>query len=322
MEFKRLYHIVTVPATPLAEAQQAGHFFGYTMKKIPFSKPALSISEQIDFLKEKGMVLSNIAFAEHKLQTIGYFRLSGYWKPFQYFDATQNKKMFSSGTTFEKVVSRYDFDNELRILIIRVLEKIEIASRIAISNHMSLKYGPHWHTNNNNFAGSINFGNQIRHERAQFIKHYKSKYTPIMPPSWMVFEILSFGSISVVYSKLHDDDKKQIAKNFNLPKERLQSWLHSLTFLRNLCAHHNRILYMNFIKLPSVPKEIPKKDRKEINLLRRFYRHAIAIQVFEKQIPTVPDWFTQIDALLNKYPQVPQESLGFPTNWKQQKIWK
>ena len=52
------------------------------MASIPFPKNPLSINQQITFLKNKGMIISDTAFAEHILQTAGYFRLSGYWKPF------------------------------------------------------------------------------------------------------------------------------------------------------------------------------------------------------------------------------------------------
>lgn len=37
---------------------------------------------------------------------------------------------------------------------------------------MSLKFGPHWHINSNNFSTPFDIKNEIRLEKTQFIKHY------------------------------------------------------------------------------------------------------------------------------------------------------
>jgi hypothetical protein len=36
--------------------------------------------------------------------------------------------------------------------------------------------------------------------KVEFIQHYYATYSrPALPPSWMVFELLSFGTVSLVY---------------------------------------------------------------------------------------------------------------------------
>ncbi len=76
-----------------------------------------------------------------------------------------------------------------------------------------------------------------------FITSYWEKYTePELPASWMLIEIVPFGTWSRLYSSLQNREiQKGVSKYFGLPPFILQSWIHALTVFRNLCAHHARI---------------------------------------------------------------------------------
>ncbi len=72
-----------------------------------------------------------------------------------------------------------------------------------------------------------------------YIDTYKS---PSNPPSWMCFELLTIGQLSHSYRGLREkSDKKLIADEFDLHPTVFTSWLHSLTYVRNICAHHSRL---------------------------------------------------------------------------------
>jgi abortive infection bacteriophage resistance protein len=43
-----------------------------------FNKQALTVSQQLEFLANQGLLISDHEIAEHVLSTIGYYRLSGY----------------------------------------------------------------------------------------------------------------------------------------------------------------------------------------------------------------------------------------------------
>ena len=88
-----------------------------------YNKSFFSISQQISQLKSRGLVISDQASAEHYLQNISYYRLSGYWWPMQ---ADKIQHTFKPGSTFENVIAIYNFDRELRLLIFDVIERIEI----------------------------------------------------------------------------------------------------------------------------------------------------------------------------------------------------
>ncbi|MDD7911970.1 Abi family protein [Pseudovibrio exalbescens] len=87
------------------------------MSTIPYQKPALDIDAQLNLLEQRGMILEDRARAEHYLRFIGYYRLSGYWFPFQYRDDGPDHDNFRPGTEFERVLDRYVFDRRLRLLI-------------------------------------------------------------------------------------------------------------------------------------------------------------------------------------------------------------
>ena len=48
-----------------------------------FEKKPLTINEQIDQLKKRGLAIQDIDNAEHYLNQISYYRLAGYWWPMQ-----------------------------------------------------------------------------------------------------------------------------------------------------------------------------------------------------------------------------------------------
>ena len=108
-----------------------------------FNKPPLSVSDQINLLRQRGLQVSDISKATHYLSTIGYYRLKLYTYPFQ--DRIYSTFTFVSGTTFDQILDLYYFDESLRILVFQALRKIEIALRIQLVNQLALAYGSHWH---------------------------------------------------------------------------------------------------------------------------------------------------------------------------------
>lgn len=66
-----------------------------------FTKPALSVEEQVNKLIAKGMVVRDPDLAVRQLSGIGYYRFSGYTHPFR---STSNRSKFKAGTSFEQVL--------------------------------------------------------------------------------------------------------------------------------------------------------------------------------------------------------------------------
>jgi len=88
--------------------------------------------------------------------------------------------------------------------------------------------------------------------------HYFSKYaTPTLPPCWMVSEVISLGRWSYVFSCIKNrEDQKAISRVFGVHYRILDSWMQSIVYLRNLCAHHNRIWNRIFVISPKKMKSL------------------------------------------------------------------
>lgn len=73
------------------------------------------------------------------MNNVSYYRLAGYWWPFQ-----QDKinHVFKPDSFFRDVVSLYEFDRKLRLLLFKVIERIEIILRSKLIYHLSHEYDP------------------------------------------------------------------------------------------------------------------------------------------------------------------------------------
>ena len=95
------------------------------------------------------MIVPDREQAKHYLRHLNYYRLSGYWLP---FEANHNPHTFTPGTNFNQVIDLYVFDRELRLLIMDAVERVEVSVRTPWAYHLSQKYGPHAHLNSYLFS--------------------------------------------------------------------------------------------------------------------------------------------------------------------------
>lgn len=100
----------------------------------PYAKPALSYADQVLLLKRRGILIGDDAAAVSLLAGVSYYRLSAYWFPFRRRDAAgQLLSTVHPGTRIESVIELYEFDRQLRILVMDALERVEVAIRTAVT---------------------------------------------------------------------------------------------------------------------------------------------------------------------------------------------
>ena len=95
-----------------------------------------SFNQQLELLKERGLIVENEQKALGYLKTIGYYRLSGYLYSFRQFDSRNPKyklDSFIEDSQFDDVKELYMFDKKLRQMALDALERIEVALRVNIS---------------------------------------------------------------------------------------------------------------------------------------------------------------------------------------------
>jgi abortive infection bacteriophage resistance protein len=301
-----------------------------------FDKPALTLDQQLDLLVSRGLSVPDRQKALHYLRFIGYYRLSGYCLPFQHDDPTLPPHAFRDSTTFDTVLNLYIFDRELRLLVMDAIERVEVAVRVVISNTMSERHGPHWFMDRTLFQPRFNHDallktvkDQIGHQaldgstrqmkRETFIQHYYSKYrTPELPPSWMIAETTSIGTWSIMFANIRvRDDQKTISRPFNLHYTVLASWLHAISYLRNLCAHHSRLWNRQFTIKPVAAKQYERHMTPNTG----FATYAAMLHIFMNVIAPDTRWQQRLFDLLNKNPRTRVEKMGFRPGWEGAPFW-
>jgi abortive infection bacteriophage resistance protein len=115
------------------------------MPKVPYNKPALSYQQQLQQLEERGLEIGNKPKAYHLLESVSYYRLSGYWYPF--LKNPKSDHVFKEGASFDAAFDIYCFDRELRKLIAGEMEKIEVAIRAKMIYILSHSKGAFWFKN-------------------------------------------------------------------------------------------------------------------------------------------------------------------------------
>lgn len=313
------------------------------MAKQKYTKDPLSFSDQLQVLKDRNLTVTNDNKAVSYLSQINYYRLSAYFLPFQ-----TKKDTFDTGVTFSNIIDTYSFDRELRLLVFDSIERIEIAVRTQFVSIMSLKYNDsHWHDQKGLFNPKkshhnyiidpyadlqYTIGNAMKARRPEvFIKHYKDNYhTPINPPSWMCFELLTIGELSRIYRGLKSkSDKKEIAAVFDLHPTIFTSWLHTLTYIRNICAHHSRLWNKELAIKPSLLlKPVGPWIGAQYNNPKRVFYFLCVLKYFLLRANPNSRIRGKLINLLTKYNSVPIQFLGIPSDgrgnllqWENEPLW-
>ncbi|MHC1728647.1 MAG: Abi family protein [Syntrophobacteraceae bacterium] len=292
-----------------------------------FCKPALDVDAQIKLLNERGLLVTDHAKARHYLRFVGYYRLSGYFRAFYVKSSNSNGHTFKPGTTFRDVLNVYIFDRELRLLVMDAIERIEVAFRACLSNTLCIRHGAHWFLEKVHFTDEImhsklieDFKREINRSKEVFIKHYQEAYChPELPPGWMVVEVIPLGTLSFLFKNLASGQiRKEICRPFQIDHKVIESWLHTLSYLRNICAHHSRLWNRRFSIKPAVLRPLKQQMRKNDT----FYAQAVILYFLMRIIADGSKWQVRLAALLEKHNYINPPAMGFPDSWKDDPFWR
>jgi abortive infection bacteriophage resistance protein len=311
-----------------------------------FDKPPLLYKEQVALLKSRGLIVDNEDKAVAKLANVSYFRLSAYMFPFKKKVDGKIIDEFRYGTTWNDVYHMYVFDRKLRLLVFDAIEKIEVAVRSQMVYLLSHKYGSHWQDKAEIFATkmvTLKDGSQKevrvfdeiqKHIKEQlsssqtelFIEHYRDTYhEPVNPPSWMCVEVMYFNQLSKICSYLKErSDVTGIASHFGLPPKVFTSWLHSINYVRNICAHHAR-LWNRDLKIVPANLEFSKSGKWLSNPKQeqrgKMYYFLCMLNYILQSVNPKSSFTKRLKELITEYkPRI--SAMGFPENWENEEIWK
>lgn len=279
-------------------------------------EPAMNIEEQIDNLKEIGLIIDDVEYAKSFLNDVSYFRLI---KAYSLGLKPKNSDYYK-GITFEEIVQLYLFNANFRQLLFAQIEKIEVNLRCRISNYFSINYGVLGYKDADNFVNGIYYNDFVedmekeinRNSKAPFVKNFKTNYENGDIPFYALVELFSFGTLSKFYKNMKNTDKKAIASSFGVGYTYLESWIENIAFVRNICAHYGRVYNVNLSKTPILYKQYIADG---ISNLRIFATLLCMNHILDNDNHW-KDFIDQIELLFEKYPSVKPELMGFPNNWK------
>jgi len=289
------------------------------------------------------MHFRNEAAAKEILRNVSYYRLKGYWWEMQ---SDKTNHLFSPHSYFEDVVEKYEFDRELRLILYYAIELIEIALRTKMIYHLSQSYGGLWYLDAGLFEDTnlfhqhlIDLQNEFARSGEVFVKDFKQKHpstnadpkiweSPCHPDAWLIFEVATFGCLSKMYKNLKHQlpQKAVIAKEFglNLHSE-LSSWLESISYLRNIVAHHSRVWSRTMVKTPMkitnpcfpwITSPLSKyQEKKPYYVISSMLYLCNAIKhdhLFKEKLLN----------LFSNYPHLPLHKLGFIDHWQNEELWR
>ena len=296
------------------------------MSKRPFDKPPTTYIKQVEILKQRGMLFSNEANAAFLLEHLNYYRVGAYWLPFEQDHATHR---FKAETSFEAVMVLYEFDRNLRLLVMDAIERVEVSVRSHWAYELAHRHGTHAHLESS-LAENVHhwqknlddLTKEVERSDEVFIQHLQKNYSEDLPPVWAVCEVMSLGLLSRWYKNLKPmSTRKAIAHSFALTQPVLSSWLHHLTMVRNICAHHSRLWNREFIILPMMPQHQPAELIPAfVPKSRKLYNTLLILCYLVKIISPDSDWRQKLLALLEVRPQA-LPHMGFPPDWQTQAIW-
>jgi abortive infection bacteriophage resistance protein len=162
-----------------------------------------------------------------------------------------------------------------------------------------------------------------------FVTHYKRKYRePYMPPVWAVTEKMTMGELSKWFAATASNDvRTQIARDMGIPsKELLGSIIATLSYVRNLCAHHSRLWNRRLVKrLPKIKKYgadlvMNAQDGSQTdNLIYNVM--VVCLHMLRVQSPQTT-YGARLTDLVETVTDSQRAAMGFPADWRARPIWQ
>lgn len=311
--------MATEPNTPLYDADHVGsfNFKEIFMGELKQHQPPMTIDEQIDNLKELGLLINDEEYAKKILNDISYFRLI---KAYSLGLKPKNGN-YLSGVTFEQIVELYLFNANFRQLTFAEIEKIEVNVRCRIANYFAEIYGVLGYKDSSNFVNEEyhetflkDIGEEVRrNSKAPFVRNFQDNYEGADLPIYALVEVFSFGTLSKFYKNMKNVDKKVVAKSFGIGYTYLESWIESISYVRNICAHYGRLYNAKLSKTPILYKEYSQAGIRN----NRIFGVLLCMKQILKNDLHWNLYVNKIAELIDKYEHADVKTMGFPDNWKE-----
>jgi len=217
---------------------------------------ATTIDYQINKLAERGLELDyEIPKLKEFLLDIGYYRLGFYWNPFE----KNGNHEFLEGAKFSNSVKLYYLDVDLRNILLKYLNRIEINFRTKVIYYVSNKYRktPAWYADKNivkntfiqSVPGKLSMLNRVYtldfiNNNKTLKKHHDKYPHDDYAPAWKALEFFTFGVLLNLFKNIEDADiKKRVSESMGVQSvDKFENLMTTVVLIRNICSHGD-VLY-------------------------------------------------------------------------------
>ena len=232
------------------------------------SKRATTLSEQIALLRRRGMTIDDERKAKEVLLDIGYYRLGFYWFPYEKVHPQKGLRTheFREGARFDHVVKLYYFDFNLRNMLMKYLNRIEINFKTFLTYHVSTLHpdSPTWFADPAIISSEyiqefdrIVYTEKFKKSHPVIKRHHQIHKNDRYAPAWKTIEYMTFGAVIHLFQALLDQSTRiMICGHFGIRQQKIfDSYMKVLLDIRNHCAHGG-VLYD--LALPRPIKKDPQ----------------------------------------------------------------
>ena len=299
-------------------------------------KPWASIDEQINILTRRGLL--DAGDYRRELSTVGYYRLSGYSYPLRQPapEGSPRRRLdrFVPGTRMHHAIELYEFDEQLRLAVWRALCKLEVCLRVDVG-HVLGEIDPFIHLDLERIwpSGAMHrravlFTQKLAQTQSRstedFVTHYNQTHDGRLPV-WVATEILEFGQLVTLFSLAPFEQRRRIADKYLARADELESWMRTVNFVHNVCAHHARLWNRRLVIRPLVRHRRSDQTLSAVTHSSGRMYTALVLTAFllrrgnfTAEIQAISD---VLDSFPTEIPGVDLTHIGASPSWKQDPIW-
>ncbi len=282
-----------------------------------------SLDEQLAILKSRGLAIPDEAAARQFLYQNNYYRVSGY-------SLTLRKQdVFSKNATFQNIVDIYTFDHRLRHILLQYMEIIEVTVKSVYAYEFTRVHGPTGYLEADNFTDRARHAAILAKAETQkarrlpheaYLKHFVEGLQQEVP-LWAYVDLLTISDISFLYSISEPAIQTAVAEALGITRrggDLLGRFMHSMTIIRNLCAHGSRLYNRLFEQKPNLSKQERAFLRKDAAGTVD-NAHLFGFLLVMRRLLSAEDFHSlamEILTLTKQIPFVEMKYYGFPENWQ------
>jgi len=161
--------------------------------------------------------------------------------------------------------------------------------------------------------------------REAFVEHFKRTYDEFPDiPLWAAVETMTFGNMLTIFRNCGKHVQRDIAATFKIQGTVILSWLFTLNYVRNLCAHHSRLWNRELALKPLIPYQ--RHDARwhgadPIQNNRIFVVLTLLRHMLSESAPQ-SHWKGRLYSLFDRYPGIPLAEMGIPNDWRNHALWQ